>query len=222
MDIENELTNATILNSLKENNLWEVPNDYFESFADKFMQRLETEEMNPETVFSDIPENYFANFSGNILDSIENEELKINAPVLFSLPKKIHYKDIPENYFAEVSTHIQAKVQEKTQISNRENVFFAKKYMKTWASIAAMCVMVIGAAFLFNHLNTPKQTSQELSFSQISNAELAVAAEVVDEFDVNTLVEELQLNSSETADFEELSDEELSDYVKDIDISDIQ
>lgn len=262
MDIHNELVDVPILKSLKNRELWEVPNDYFESFADKFMEKLEREEMNPEKAFSDIPsdyfetfldrckdklaeeelfvnapvlsnvpkitqfqdipENYFENLTENIHFAIEKEDLQNSAPILFSLPKKMPYSDIPADYFEHSSANIQARIKENAQKTAAKRLsFFAGKYAKTWVSLAAMMVMILGGTFLFQHFQVPKGEKQELSFAHISNAELAVASEVVDEFDVNTLVEELQLNTDEAVDLEGISDEELSKYLNDIDVSDI-
>jgi hypothetical protein len=176
------------------------------------------------THFQGIPENYFENLTADISFSLEKEELKEHAPILHSIPKKVTYSDIPSDYFEETSKHILRKVQatEKEQTKRKVVSFFSVKYSKTWTSLAAMMIMVLGGSFLFNHLQEDKVEKKEVSFAHISNAELAIAANVVDDFDVTTLVEELQLNSETSADLEGFSDEELSNYLKDIDVSDIQ
>jgi len=264
MEIYTDLDKFPTLNSLKNKQLWEVPNDYFESFADRLMTRIEQEEMNPEAQFSDIPAGYFETFlermkekleeetlfenatvlakipkkasfqdipagyfehlTEEVVASIEKEDLRVAAPVLHSLPKKIAYSDIPTDYFVQFPHHIHENVhsrKENKTIAKRISVTFAK-YSRTWAGLAAMIILVMGSTFWVNRGEQPYAEHKELSFAHISNAELAVAAEVVDDFDVTTLVEELQLSSDEETDLEHISDEELSDYLKDIEVSDIQ
>ena len=264
MEIHTDLEKFPTLNSLKNKQLWEVPNDYFDSFADRLMARIEEEEMNPETQFSDIPADYFETFlqrmkekleeetlfehtpvlakipkktsfpdipagyfehlTEDVAFSIEKEDLRAVAPVLHSLPKKIAYSDIPTDYFAEFADNMHEKVQPKKEnktISKRISITFAK-YSRTWASMAAMIILVMGSIFWVNRGEQPNAEYKELSFAHISNAELAVVAEVVDDFDVTTLVEELQLSSEEETDLENISDEDLSNYLKDIEVSDIQ
>src|SRR5882724_4557805 len=130
-DIFNELLGIsrlmTEINS--KNDLYEVPANYFESFAGSVMSRIKTmdsgpvkneTEMLPPIISGidkkklpyNVPENYFETFPEKILAEIKteqakdaSEELAILSPLLSKADKKIPFV-APEGYFNDLSENL--------------------------------------------------------------------------------------------------------------------
>ena len=146
-DIYKELLEISelIAETDKKASLYEVPSNYFESFADTVMFKIknagalsaehEIASLSPVVAsidkkksIYDVPENYFENFPEKILGRIKaehakdvSEELSMLSPLLSKAGKKNPYT-VPEDFFNELSENM---------ISGMKAVSFVKDELET-------------------------------------------------------------------------------------------
>jgi hypothetical protein len=120
--ILNELNQLSpVVAGISRKSLFEVPENYFEQFADTVMLRIKSMQTNEElpsslinknTPFISPPADYFESFAEKMLNRIKaeannsvDEELAILSPVLSKI-KRVTPFSVPQGYFEELSDNV--------------------------------------------------------------------------------------------------------------------
>ena len=194
-------------------NPFTVPYDYFNNLASAIMEKI------PVGMVSNpfqVPAGYFESLSDNILAKIRGKkavdditaELKEVAPFLASVNRSVPYS-APEDYFEVLRATSPQKKQAKVA-----NIRFAKKWMQ-YAAAAVTAGILVTSAFLFT------DSENESEYAGYTRMDVPAELDKVSETD---LVKYLDNQSTHTANMaspvevkstiQEVSDEELSQYLK--------
>ena len=120
--ILNELNQISpVVAGITRKNLFEVPENYFEQFADTVMLRIKSTQTDEEfssaltnknTPFTSPPADYFESFAEKMLNRIKaetgnsvDEELAILSPMLSKI-KRVTPFSVPQGYFEELSDNV--------------------------------------------------------------------------------------------------------------------
>jgi hypothetical protein len=153
----------TIVN-LRNQNLYSIPADYFDSLADSivnYIKLTEIRDINPYFV----PENYFDTLADSIANKIRSsrsyeihEELSEIAPLLTTV-KKENVFSFPDNYFEKLTIPVTANSTTKV-ISIGNNI-------RKWVTyVAAASVLFIVATTSYLYVTIHNQNGETLSIEQ--------------------------------------------------------
>lgn len=152
--ILNELQELSpVVASIKNNNVFTVPDGYFSYLPTDIMLGIKTENgLSADALAEpagDLPAGYFDTLAGNIMLKIKTaqqeaaaEEIKTLSPSLYSIQNENVF-DVPAGYFNNIATEILEKVRPKAKLvllKKRSSEFF--KYAVAAAFTGAMALAV--------------------------------------------------------------------------------
>jgi hypothetical protein len=170
VDIIQELNElGSRLEAVSPENLYSVPNGFFESFASSVLQKIATSSLfSKENPYS-IPTGYFDNFPAQMMETIKNhpdylnsqEELKSISPLLSSLNKAPVYS-VPEDYFGNFSVKVNHK-----PVANKPGAvirMFSTRVMR-YAAAAIVTGLIIATSIFIAIRNS--KPSEERTISKV-------------------------------------------------------
>lgn len=206
-----------ILNNIKKQNVYLVPNNYFTYLAQQILLKI-----NAKQNIYNIPKNYFDNNISQILAKIttqKNDDLKTEldsiAPVLNTISKQNVYQ-VPNYYFNNI-VYIQNKPLAKVVTLN------TKKWYKY--AVAAVIILGIGFSFLVNTNKNNNQFSANYNKALKTNVDTEITT--ITDRDLNNAIDPIKTNftTEETtqtnipftnniqSEVELLTDEEIEQYI---------
>ncbi len=223
---------SSILVGHKQEQVYKVPEGYFENLPGRILSRIKAGEMNgvSEELFSvsplihgipknlpySVPENYFEGLHDKIMTAIRNhpdyqtagEELDSLSPILAGLGKKTPYA-VPDGYFDTLT-------REKKENRPAKVVSFRKKWMRMAAAAVLIGVVVIGGLLFFNQKKIDPVKNPDGWIAR--NVSKKVSTEKLDEF-----IELAGTGNITSAPDENNAKgtEEVRELIKDIPVSDI-
>jgi hypothetical protein len=203
-------------------NVYSVPNGYFEAFASSVFSRLNAENQtsflteipksNPYTV----PAGYFDGFAESLLHAVRHrpdhlnaqEELESLSPLLSSLKKEPVFS-VPQDYFENFTVETNHRQPAKVV------AMFSRKMMRYAASFAAVMVVAIAMLLYFN-----RRTGVD---KIMANVEKDVK-KIDDVQQLDNLAEFLDagLNEKEVASNTVPKDKEVENLLKDVPLDELQ
>lgn len=209
-------------------NPYGIPGGYFTAFPEMMLEKIRIEEMlvNASANTYGVPAGYFEGLSANILSKIKtgetnnevNTELAELAPLLNTISKEQVYT-VPAGYFDEID--LTAAMQEPKE-AKVITLRIARKWMQ-FAAAAVMAGILVTGAFLFTDdhgnlnntgIDVPDISSEMNAVSEdelatyLNNPEHIVAAPASTSLATEAELVEVKNN------LQKLSDEELSQYLK--------
>ena len=234
--------NDNILQELKElksslaglaaQNIYSVPNGYFEGLANQVLNRIKAMEaanaaeelgyLSP--VLSNIskqlpyavPAGYFESLEEKLMQTVRNsndyqtatEELEMLSPLLSGLKKEMPYS-VPQGYFENLAPDI------NTQINKTETKIISigsRKWFR-YAAAAVITGVIVMAGFMI--LNKDKVTADKDSFAWVKKNIKKVSTEKIEEFIQLTDVEKSVASTDNKV-------QEVKELIKDVPENEIQ
>ena len=204
---------APVFATLRQLEVYTVPNGYFEHLAGEITARINKESLfsQPQSNIFKIPEKYFETLPDAILSKVKFQqsdvvsELDQIAPSLNAISRKDVYQ-VPSGYFENFSVD-QAKRKTATIIS-----FSSTRKWISYAAAAVIAGVLLTGGFLYEMQRTSLDVSKELN--KVSDKELN---SYVDNSGVelneenNTLDKDIYIKQN----LKVVSDEDLQQYLKD-------
>jgi len=156
-DLGSSLANATL------QNIYSVPDGYFEGFASMIMSRIQAEEDGsvflaslPKETPYEVPVGYFEGLEERMLVMIRNhadyqnsqEELESISPLLSSLNKKPVYS-VPEEYFENLSIPFDGKISKKEE--SKVVSFTSRKWLRFAAAAVITGAIALAGIEIYNN-----------------------------------------------------------------------
>ncbi|HVT86665.1 MAG TPA: hypothetical protein VHD35_15785 [Chitinophagaceae bacterium] len=226
------------LASIAPQNVYQVPDGYFEELANQVWGRIKAmeaknaaEEINylspllnsiPNQVPYSVPSGYFDELEEKILASVRNneeyqtpkEELKAIAPLLSGLNKQMPYS-IPDGYFEKVSSNIPSRL---TTVTETKVISLTHRKWFRYAAAAVVISFIALGGLLFERRPSsvdPDKNPDEWIAKNVKK----VSADKLDDF--IRLADEESSSKENTIDKEEKSNE-IKDLMKDVPENQIQ
>lgn len=221
------------IDQIKKEQIFKVPEDYFEQLPDRIESRiaLESEALESNILSTDaikskqpfeVPNNYFESLQNKIEAKIANleteEEVELN-PLIFS--KKTPFQT-PNRYFNELPTVVQGKVEAK----NTKWIFKLNWSPQVkWALAPAMILaLAIGYIFFFNQnkdINTDELIAQVSTDDLIAYLEASDIStdEILESIDLNNISNELDINNEFELDDLEVDEASLEELIDEFDFT---
>ena len=132
---------APLLAGLSKENVFKVPEGYFDSLSQQIINEVKLSELLPEKDGFAVPSNYFEETKSNIQAAIYLETLK---PQLFSENKGF---EIPENYFETA----QLKIKNKIEVKKARTLQLS--FLRYAAAACILLTTSLGIYFNIQHTN---------------------------------------------------------------------
>ncbi len=189
-----------ILISLKEIHPFRVPNSYFDSKPESFINNLDNSLLKDlgitqKNIFT-IPKNYFENSIESTLHMIQ-------------LEKSLRDRDyrVPKDYFETLNERVLERIQNEPKPIVRR----LHQQTRMWIGIAAMFIVVSGL-FLFR--NFMKPSTPEFNLSQIDDETLFdyLASNDYDLNNITDIIDDQEISNLNTQE-ENIDESELNEYI---------
>ena len=224
---------STLIN-ISPQNIYEVPDGYFEGLASQILNRIkaleasnakeELEILSPmlcgisKVMPLTVPSGYFENLSEKMMIAVRehadyqtrDEEITALSPLLSKISRKSPYQ-IPEDYFENLSTSITKR--EETKV-----IFIARRKWYRFAAAAAMIGIIILGGLLFI-IQKPIDPNKNPQAWVEKNIEKKVSQRQVDDF-VNLAKGDEDLK--DLNDNDAVKSEDIKELMKDVSEKEIQ
>jgi hypothetical protein len=145
-------------------------------------------------------------------DKNEKDYLRDLAPQLFS-EEMIEERKIPEGYFDSVEDHVLAKIKKEPEPKGKVRSLINFRNL----SIAAGLALLLALIPLLNE-NNPSQTSAvDIQMESLSEDEAQLY--LAEEYDLESIAADIAFESIDISDNEEITQEEILNYLLDSEVS---
>ncbi|OAQ40635.1 hypothetical protein A5893_06745 [Pedobacter psychrophilus] len=183
---------APLLASIKKDNPFKVPTNYFEDLDERIQNELFLENLKSNIDNFKTPKGYFENLSQQIINQIKLNEI-ISEGLGFATPEKYF-----ENTKQQILKSVEPKKEGITRIINLNLIRYA----------AAACILMMTSFGIYFNIHQSKNLSHQLS--EIPDEEIeSYLQQNVDNGDVPVIIENLSDKAVFSTDKSKLTEEEL-------------
>jgi len=183
---------APLLASIKKDNPFKVPTNYFEDLKEKVKSKIFLDNLKSNADFFKTPDAYFDNLSEQIINQIKLQEI-ISEDLGFT---------IPQNYFTnkkqQTLKSLKTKKKGIVRIINLSLVRYA----------AAACILMLTSFGIYFNIHQSKNLSHQLS--EVPDEEIETyLRQHLDNGDVPVIIDNLSDNTAFSSDNSKLTEEEI-------------
>lgn len=200
LELENELTDFSILSSIKKTKVFAVPNQYFESAENTLEYKTELEHYSnlksiTKPLFTSLEEDYKQQFKSSINQKIELADELNSYNVLYSIDK-VNAFMVSDTYFEKASELIKQKLVEQKQskvsvLDKILDVIFGKKLAFAFGLVTIISLSL----YFFKPSEKPLDINDCKTLACLEKQEILNNSKVISNFDEEQLMDLVDVNA---------------------------